>query len=140
MATYEAAVPSTRPADDTFDFVADFTTTAEWDPSIDRTDQLGEGPPGVGARYRVVSKILGHETVLDYEVVEYDAGARRIVLRGENSTTVSVDTITVADDATVTYRADLTLKGPGKILDPALGLVFNRVGDKAAKGLEETLS
>ena len=42
---------------------------------------------------------------------------------------------------TVTYDADLRLKGPlGGVLDTLLGLAFRRIGDRATAGLRETLS
>lgn len=140
MARYRATVPSARPADATFDYLADFSSTAEWDPGIDHAERLDDGPVDVGSRFRVVARFLGRDVELTYTVTEHDPAGRRIVLRGENATTVSVDEIVVGDDASVTYDADLTLKGPGKLFDPVLGLVFGRVGDRAAAGLRETLA
>jgi hypothetical protein len=40
----------------------------------------------------------------------------------------------------VSYEAELTLKGPLRVLDPLLGLAFNRVGDRAAAGLRAKLT
>lgn len=42
--------------------------------------------------------------------------------------------------ATVTYDADLVLKGPLKVGDPALKVGFDRMGDKAADGLGAKLA
>lgn len=42
-------------------------------------------------------------------------------------------------EGTVTYDADLALKGPLRIADPLLGLAFDRVGDRALEGLRATL-
>jgi hypothetical protein len=140
MARYTATVPSSRPANATFAYLADFSTTAEWDPGIARTSRLDDGPVGVGSRFLVVSRFLGRDVELTYEITEHDPGARRVVLRGENATTVSVDEIVVGEDARVTYDADLRLKGPGRLFDPVLGLLFGRLGDRAADGLRRTLS
>lgn len=140
MARYRTTVPSDRTPDATFAYLADFSSTAEWDPGIDRAERLDAGPVTVGSRFRVVARFLGRDVELVYTVTEHDAAARRIVLRGENTTTVSVDEIVVGDDASVTYDADLTLKGPGKLFDPVLGLLFGRVGDRAADGLRATLA
>ena len=62
--------------------------------------------------------------------------------RAENGTIVSLDTITVEGDeegSVVTYDAELTLKGPLQVFDPLLRLAFNRIGDKAARGLVAAL-
>jgi carbon monoxide dehydrogenase subunit G len=50
-------------------------------------------------------------------------------------------TVTPADGGSrVTYEADLRLAGPlGRVVDPVLGLVFRRIGDRAAAGLRATL-
>ena len=64
-------------------------------------------------------------------------------MRGESSSVVSVDEISVAasgDGSLITYDAVLTLKGPLKIFDPVLGLAFGKVADKAIAGLRSALS
>ena len=74
-------------------------------------------------------------------ITEFEPG-HRVVLRGENSTVLSVDVITVdasGDGAVLTYDADLTLKGPLRLLDPLLGLAFGRIADRALAGLTEWL-
>lgn len=140
MARYQATVPSARPADDTFAYLADFSSVQEWDPGIARAERLDDGALGVGSSFKVVSRFLGRDVELTYEILEYDATGRRVVLKGTNATTVSVDEIVVGDDAQVHYDADLQLKGPGKLFDPVLGLLFKRLGDQAADGLRRTLA
>jgi len=39
----------------------------------------------------------------------------------------------------VTYDADLSLKGALKVANPVLGLMFGRIGDRAAGGLRRVL-
>ena len=142
MARYETTIPSGRSAQDTFDYLADFSTTEEWDPGVVQAERLDDGPIGPGARFRVVSRFLGRDVPLEYTVTAFEPGYR-VSLRGENGTTVSEDEITVESDARGTrvhYDADLQLKGPGRLLDPALKLVFKHVGDRAADGLRQALA
>src|SRR4051794_26377168 len=140
MARYRATVPSARSADATFAYLADFSSVREWDPSVARAERLDAGELGLGSRFRIVTRFVGREVELVYEIADYDPSARRVVLRGENATTLSVDTIAVGDDAAVTYDADLQLKGPGKVLDPVLALLFGRLGDRARDGLRVRLA
>ncbi len=140
MARYTTTVPAARSAQDAFAYMADFSNVAEWDPSVRRAQRLDDGPLAQGTRFDVAVGFLGREVELTYELTEYDPAARRAVLRGSNATTVSVDTITVADDASVTYDAQLSLRGVLRLFDPLLNLAFQRLGDNAARGLRGVLA
>lgn len=141
MARYTATLDTDRPVDETFAYLADFSTSQEWDPGVVRAERGEAGELGVGSTFDLVASFLGRESELTYEIIEYDA-PRAVTLRGENATVVSLDRITTEphDGGTrITYDADLTLKGPLKLLDPLLKVVFGRVGDRALEGLRETL-
>jgi len=140
MARYTGTIPSSRTPAETFDYMADFTSVAQWDPSVRRAIRLDDGPVKKGSRFEVEVGFLGRTNVLTYELVEYDPAARRAVLRAEQGTMTSDDTITVADDASVTYDARLELRGLARVADPLLGLAFKRLGDNAAKGLRGILA
>jgi carbon monoxide dehydrogenase subunit G len=144
MARYIATVSSTRPPDEVFAYLADFRSVAEWDPSVRSAVHVdGDDPIGVGAIFRVTVKTTLSEIVLDYKTIELER-PQRIVLRAENNTMVSLDTITIRDDghggAAVTYDAKIDLKGLRKLADPLLGLAFKRLGDNARDGLAGTLN
>lgn len=141
MARYTATLHADRPVEDVFAYLADFSTTEEWDPGVVRATRNGEGTLGVGTTFDLVASFLGRENELTYEIVEYDA-PRAVTLRGENATVVSLDRITTepdGDGTKITYDADLSLKGPLKLGDPLLKLAFGRVGDRALEGLRATL-
>ena len=141
MARYTTRVQSRQPAEEAFAYLSDFSTTAEWDPGVVEAERLTAGPLGEGSEFRVVARFMGRKVPLTYVVTEYEAPTR-IVLRGESSTVVSLDEITVShadDGALVTYDARLTLKGPLRVADPLLGLVFKRIGDRAAAGMRGAL-
>jgi len=124
-----------------FDYLADFTTTTEWDPGTVTTVRR-EGDGGVGTSYRNTSTFLGRETSLVY-VVEELVTDERIRLRGENKTVISVDTMAfrVTDDGTeVTYTADFTFKGVSRLLAPLLKPALQRLGNEAESGLRAALT
>ena len=144
MANYIGTVSSTRTRDDVFAYLADFRSVAEWDPTV-RSAVLvnGDEPIAVGAIFRVTIKTALSELVLDYTTIELEQ-SERIVLRAENNSLVSLDTITIRDGghggAELTYDAKLDLKGMRKLADPLLGLAFKRLGDNARDGLRAKLN
>ena len=141
MARYVASLNTDRPLEEVFDYLADFSTTAEWDPGVVEASRVGDGPVGMGSRFDLVTQFMGRTTELSYEIVAFDR-PHLVTLRGENATVVSLDTITfeATDTGTrLTYDADLTLKGALRLGDPLLKLVFGRIGDAAVGGLTKQL-
>lgn len=124
-----------------FDYLADFTTTTEWDPATVSTVRCaGEG--GVGTTYRNTSRFLGRETSLTYVLAELVTD-ERVRLRGENKTVVSVDTMTfrrAGAGTEVTYTAELAFKGPSRLLARLLTPTFTRLGNEAEAGLRSALT
>lgn len=144
MASYTATVTSPRPPDEVFAYLADFRSVADWDPSIKRSEHVnGDDPVKVGAIFRVTTSTTVSDVVLEYETVDLQR-PHRIVLRGENASMVSIDTIEVAagpdGGSEVTYDAEIELKGVRKLADPVLQFGFNRLGDKARDGLRAKLN
>jgi carbon monoxide dehydrogenase subunit G len=140
MARYRATIETQRGQEDAFGYLSDFSSTQEWDPGVVEAERLGGEPVGLGTEFRLVAVFLGRRAQVTYRIVEYDP-PRAVTILGENATVVSRDRITF--DATgsgtrITYDAELKLKGPLGLADPVLGLVFNRVGDRALAGLRQT--
>lgn len=134
-------VTTSRPRQQVFDYLADFTTTTDWDPGTVRTQRIS-GDGGIGTKYANTSRFNGRETQLTYVVVECEPPSS-IVLRGENATVVAVDTMTFEDAANggtrVTYDANFTFKGLARIAVPFLGKAFRTLGDEAEQGLQRAL-
>jgi uncharacterized protein YndB with AHSA1/START domain len=141
VAHYVGTVPSSRSVEDAFDYLADFSSVSEWDPTAVSAENLS-GHVGPGARFRVVVRFAGSENEFNYETIEFDR-PRRLVLRAESPTVVSLDTITFAPSAAgseVTYDAQLVPKGAMRLAAPLLALLFRRLGDNAASGLARELN
>ncbi|MGO9249262.1 MAG: SRPBCC family protein [Solirubrobacteraceae bacterium] len=141
MAHYNASVDTSRPPEEMFAYLSDFSSTREWDPGVIEAERLGNAPVGEGSEFRLVAVFLGRQTPLTYRIVEYDP-PHAVTFRGESSTVVSLDRITFESSeqgTRITYDADLALKGPFKLADPLLGVAFKRVGDRALAGLRKTV-
>ncbi len=64
------------------------------------------------------------------------------VLRGENDSATSTDTITVTPQdggSEITYEAVIEAKGVGKLAEPLMKLVFERIGSETEKKMTEVL-
>lgn len=133
MPRFAMRVRTSWPPDRAYAYMADITNFEDWDPGTKSVEQTRGDGPGPGAEYRLKT---GGAT-LDYTVSAYDPPAR-VQIRGKSAVVTSVDTISVTPDgdgAVVTYDADLTPNGPFKVAGPVFKIVFDRLGEKSAKGL-----
>src|SRR3954453_18524423 len=124
MARYGTTIRSNRSQGDAFAYMADFTHAGEWDPSVSQAVRSGD------TSFDLVARFGGRDVPLRYEVVELDA-PRLVVLEARRPGFVSRDTITVAPAGTgsvVHYDASLVFAGLGRLLDPVMQRIFNRVG------------
>jgi carbon monoxide dehydrogenase subunit G len=141
MARYTGTVLTPKPAEEVYDFMADFRTVERWDRTISEAKLIGNQEPGKGARYSITFEMAGRENTLEYQTIEAER-PNRLLLKAEGGAVTSIDEITVREVAAgteVTYDAKLKLKGIAKLADPAVHLLFQRVGSNAAKGLAREL-
>jgi carbon monoxide dehydrogenase subunit G len=143
VARYRTTVESNKSPDEAFEYLADFANAREWDPGVIEGENLTGRPLGPGSRFRLVARFLGRRVPLEYEITAFEP-ARRVVFRAEQGSVGSTDEIRFASagaGTSVTYEADLRVKGfVGELVDPLLGIVFRRMGDRAAAGLRKALN
>jgi hypothetical protein len=123
------------------DYLADFGNAEEWDPGTVSCTRLDSGPIAPGSKWRNVSKILGRETELEYVLVEKRADG--VVLEGRNKTATSLDDIRVIPmhgGARIVYDATIRFRGPAKLVDPFMRLVFARLAGKTADQMTQALN
>ena len=141
MPRYVVHVRSPKSPADAFAYMADLSNFAEWDPGVASVTQIegdGRGPDAVFDLE--VKGVVGTQT-MQYRVTDYHEPTS-LTATSTTSVLTSVDVITVTPDeggCIVTYDADLTMNGILGIANPVLGLVFNRIGDRAANGLIRVL-
>ncbi len=140
--TFTAPVPPAT----AFALVADFTTTASWDPLISAARRLPGGPggPGVGDRVEVDLAMGGRTIPAVYETTLHEPPSR-VVLETRGSWFRGRDDIRVAAGATpgtseVTWDATFALRGPLALLDPVLARGFRTVAARAVEGLRAALA
>jgi Polyketide cyclase / dehydrase and lipid transport len=129
------------PPEDAFAYIADFTSTEQWDPGTVRTERIS-GDGGVGTRYANTSRFAGRTSDLVYVVTALTPG-ERIELRGENDSVVAHDTVTVtahANGCLVTYQVAFAFKGWLRWIEPLLRLAVAELLNKGSQGLDRELA
>jgi carbon monoxide dehydrogenase subunit G len=142
MARYVVHVRTPMPPAEAFAYMADLTNLAEWDPGVQRVEQVEGRGAGLGAAFDVAVRLPGRTMTLRYDTVAFDDTSTTMTAIAQNGVMTSKDTIAVEADghgSIVTYDAELKLKGLLGLCDPLLGLTFNQIGDRAAAGLVDTL-
>ena len=140
MIIVQRVVPTVLDAQSTFAYLSAFEHTPTWDPGTPVVEKQTPGPVAVGSKYHAVAEFRGKRQPIDYVVTELSAD--RIVLRGENKTVISVDTISVRPagaGSEVIYHAEFTLKGLAKLFTPIAAPMFEKLGNPAAEGMKKAL-
>jgi hypothetical protein len=142
MARYVTLIDSRLPPAEAFAYLADFTNARFWDPSVSEGTRDGGGDVGPGSAFDLVSRFGGRDIPLRYTIVAFEP-PKLVVLEASRKSFTSRDTITVEaaePGSRVHYDATLAFKGPGRVLDPIMQLIFNRVGRNATAGLKAALN
>ena len=142
MAQYKGTVHTHHEPMAVWEYLSDLRSVGEWDPSVESV-RLVSGTPGtVGARYELEVDFLGRSITLPYETVEVNP-PYNVVFAAETSSAAVRDEARIAGEpggrTTVTWDADLRLKGPGRLLDLPLRAAFGRIGSRAEDGLDQRL-
>jgi hypothetical protein len=139
MARYTTSIDSSLAPAEAFALIADLANLADWDPGVTTSTQVSGDGPGPDAEYDVT--LSNGSMTLRYQTIEY-RGPRSVTYEARAAWFTSVDVISVEPTeggSVVTYDAMLRLPLLLRIVDPALTLVFRRIGDAAAKGLRARL-
>ena len=142
MARIRATIRADVPPEVAFDLIADFTSTVRWDPGIRSAERLDAGPLGVGARFAVGIALGARTSEVVYTITTYDRPSH-VVLETVSAFHRGVDDVRFradGDGCIVEWSAAFSLRGPGLLLDPLLGVGFRRVAAKAVAGLEAELT
>jgi len=142
MARYVTAITSQLAPEESFAYLADFANARFWDPSVSEARREGDSPIGLGSEFSLVARFGGRDVPLLYRIVAYEP-PRLVTLEADHPRFVSRDTITVTaatGGSTVDYDALLAFKGLGRLLDPLMQRMFDRVGAKATAGLNNALN
>ena len=142
MPNYHAEIHTTRPPEEVFDYLARFSSVADWDASVVSAEMLTPEPVEAGSEFKVVVRSLGRELPFVYRISTFDR-PHVVKLVADTGRLRSEDTITVEPDgegSTVVYDAFLTAKGLAQLANPLLAISLRRIGDAAAAGLRAVIT
>jgi hypothetical protein len=142
MACYVDSIDLPVSVEEAFDYLADFSRTAEWDPGVVEAARLTPDTPALGSRFRVVVAFLGRRFPLEYAITAFER-PHRLVLEGGDDALRSFDEMRFESrrgGSRVHYDARLELTGLRRLADPLLHVLFQRMGRLAARGLRERLA
>lgn len=120
-------------------YLRDFANTEQWDPGTVSCELIGADPIAVGSRWRNVSRFLGRETELEYEMVRDEPD--RVEFVGRNRTATTVDSIRITPGqrpgtAVIDYVAHVEFNGLAKLVTPIARVAF----EKLANGVQTTMT
>jgi carbon monoxide dehydrogenase subunit G len=141
MAVLRERIDSRLGREDAFAFIADFANAERWDPGVASSVRVGDGPVGVGTRYRLGIRMGGRVAPMEYEITTFQP-PHRVVLAGRGSGVTAVDEISFNATATgsaIDYVADIRLGGPMRLLEPFARGAFRRIAENARAGMQRTL-
>ena len=141
MAVYVTSFDTDGAVGATFDYLADFSNAADWDPGVANVTRLDTGKPRIGSRFDVEVSTLGTRQILRYEItrlerpflITFEARTRILHSRDE------IKLVPTSDGTHLTYNARLSLSPALRLADPALQLLFESIGSRARDGLAAAL-
>lgn len=143
MTTLSRTLTVERPLTDTFQYLADFSTTEQWDVNVLRADKLTPGTPAPGTEFSIIAKSATGKMPMKYQIMDITPN-QRIRLRGKTKGLTLTDTITFEAlspaKTRIDYSVDVDLEGfTGKITEAFPGL-FDPMIDRAIAGLARALN
>jgi carbon monoxide dehydrogenase subunit G len=141
MARYSTTVRTPLPPAEAFAYMSDLRNFERWDPGVTGVVQLSGDGGGPRTVFDVRVKSVGKDLTLQYVTTRYDEPSS-VQVEARSAMFTSIDRIDVVADgggSLVTYDAELRLNGALRVFDLGLRLAFQRIGDRAAAGLERAL-
>jgi carbon monoxide dehydrogenase subunit G len=123
------------------DYLKDFAHAEQWDPGTLRCVREDAGPVRVGSRWRNASVFMGRTTELDYRLERLEDD--RLVFAGSNRSATSRDDLSFAaqtDGTRITYRAEITLLGPLRLVGPLLRRPLRHLADKVVAQMTQVIN
>ena len=141
MTRLEEQITVPTPIAAAFAYTADFANIEHWDPGVESSNRVGNGPLGPGARFDLRVRFGRKSLPMTYLITEY-APPHRVTLVGQGDRLTAIDTITFeeTDGGTlITYVADLDFRGWLGWIEPLIGGRLEKVGKEAVAGLAAAL-
>lgn len=132
-----------QPADRVFDYLSDWTTVAEWDPSVVSARMLSAGTPSVGSRFHITLQFGWKRVPMTY-VIKRMEPYQLIELEGKGSHFKAVDRIRFEDISgrtRLTYVVEVAFdRAPNPLMNILGKHLFDLSAQKTIRRLRTMLS
>jgi len=143
MISLQETIKVPRSIADCFRYLADFSTSEQWDPGVYRATKLTAGEPRAGSEFDLILNSAGRRVPMRYRLLKLEP-PYRIELRGEGEGFSAYDIIRLRplghDRTEVDYQAELRFDGAIRHLEAVLNPLMVRMGRKAVSGLQRALT
>jgi len=123
------AIAVSRPVPDVFNSLVDVRTYSDWQPALERVEQVTDGAPGPGTQWRLTLRGVPGTTQILVEAVELDPPHVAVIrsLNGPAEITARA-TLTERDDGqtSVALEASIELKGFLRLAEGRVRKVIER--------------
>jgi NAD(P)-dependent dehydrogenase (short-subunit alcohol dehydrogenase family)/uncharacterized protein YndB with AHSA1/START domain len=136
--TLDETIEVSRPLNEVFAYVSEFSRIEEWDPGVARGHKLTDGQPGVGSRYKID---MNAGFSLDYEIIEFEPN-KRMLMTVDSRIFTAVEEILFEETeqgSTVRYIAKFDFPKPLAAANRVYPAAMDKVGKSAMAGLKQAL-
>ena len=142
MARYVTSISTPKSPEDAFAYLADLRHFADWDPGVKKVAQVDGDGAGPDSSFDVTVAGPVGDMTLRYRTLTWRPPSS-VVVEASNFWMTSHDRIVVepaeGGGCTVTYDAEVRLRGPLHVADSLMGPGFDKIGSRAAAGLRRVL-
>lgn len=143
MISLQETIKVPRSIADCFRYLADFSTSEQWDPGVYRATKLTPGLPGAGSEFDLILNSAGRRIPMRYTLTALDAPLR-IDLHGQGDGFSAHDVIRLRalgpDTTEIEYHAELRFQGPVSHVEKLMNPLMVRMGKRAVAGLQQALT
>ena len=128
MTRIERSIVIDRPVEEVWEFAHDLEKAALWQTTLTESEQLSEGPMGLGTKVRQVRHFLGVRVEMGWEVTEYEPTASSAIRSISGPIPLSGSyRLEPADDGTrLTVTGELDAHGFFKLAEPVFARITGR--------------
>jgi dehydrogenase/reductase SDR family member 12 len=143
MIALQQTIRVSRSIADCFRYLADFSTSEQWDPGVYRAVKLTPGAPGEGSQFDLILNSAGRRLPMRYTLIALES-PYRIELHGEGSGISAHDVIRLRplspNCTEIQYRAELRFTGLTRRIEALIKPLMVRMGKRAVAGLQQALT